>query len=493
MHRILSRAALVATAAVAATGLAAPPASAAPPAAAAQLGVANFGTQQGWRVDQHLRLVTDVTGDGRVDIVGFGKAAVFTSLGRADGTFTPARQVLNTFGYDQGWRIGVHQRWIADVTGDGKPDVVAIGDAGVWTAPGRGDGTFGSPRLVLRAFGSNSRTVRTDLFLADTNADGRPDVVDVEDGRPILVARARTDGTFDPPAQAGSALGASSVDFDTIRVVDVTGDGRAEILSVRTGGGGLQVAVPFLDGTYGQPRPAGGRFPDGEAPRLATIADVSGDHLPDLVEFGTAQPARGTYVARSLGDGTFASFVRATADFDIDTGWDPATTIRTVADITGTVTGSIVGFGAAGVSTGVNRSDGGSFFPARSATDEFGSGSGWTVADHPRVLGDVDGDARADIVGFGDAGTYTALADGGGGFAHPQNPVVTVPDVTGLDRATAESQLRAAGFTTRTIVRDRTDCVETGTVLSQDPAGGVAVPRGSLVTLTVANHVGPAC
>jgi hypothetical protein len=32
-------------------------------------------------------------------------------------------------------------------------------------------------------------------------------------------------------------------------------------------------------------------------------------------------------------------------------------------------------------------------------------------------MADINGDGRADIIGFGNAGTYTALALGNGGFA----------------------------------------------------------------------------
>jgi hypothetical protein len=38
---------------------------------------------------------------------------------------------------------------------------------------------------------------------------------------------------------------------------------------------------------------------------------------------------------------------------------------------------------------------------------------------YPRGLADVNGDGRADIVGFGADGVYVALATGGGHFASP--------------------------------------------------------------------------
>jgi Common central domain of tyrosinase len=47
-----------------------------------QLVVANFGYDAnagGWRVEQHPRFLADLTGDGRADIVGFGEAGVWVS------------------------------------------------------------------------------------------------------------------------------------------------------------------------------------------------------------------------------------------------------------------------------------------------------------------------------------------------------------------------------------------------------------------------------
>ena len=46
------------------------------------------------------------------------------------------------------------------------------------------------------------------------------------------------------------------------------------------------------------------------------------------------------------------------------------------------------------------------------------AGGGWSSQDlYPRELADVNGDGMADIVGFGNAGVFVALATGGGNFA----------------------------------------------------------------------------
>lgn len=62
---------------------------------------------------------------------------------------------------------------------------------------------------------------------------------------------------------------------------------------------------------------------------------------------------------------------------------------------------------------------------------------------------------------------------------------VNVPNVTRLDRATAEQTLTGRGFLVRVANRETTDFA-VGIVIEQDPSGGSTAPRGSAVTLTVA-------
>ena len=68
---------------------------------------------------------------------------------------------------------------------------------------------------------------------------------------------------------------------------------------------------------------------------------------------------------------------------------------------------------------------------------------------------------------------------------------VPVPNVEGLDVATARATLRADGFRV-SVVRADTDLVEEdGIVLAQSPAGGVDADPKSTVTLTVGRFVEP--
>ena len=68
-----------------------------------------------------------MTGDGRLDIVGFGNAGVYVALSNGDGTFQAPQMVVADFGYEAGgWRVNKHPRYLADLTGDGTADIVGF-------------------------------------------------------------------------------------------------------------------------------------------------------------------------------------------------------------------------------------------------------------------------------------------------------------------------------------------------------------------------------
>ena len=176
-----------------------------------RLVVADFGGAQGWDPTMHVRTVSDISGDGRADIVAFGfhgvwtalateggvlraravragrvrgepqvghphatcagrptsttisrgdivafgDHGVWTALSRGDGFFDPHRFVLADFGFFQAWESTRHVRTMADLNNDGRADIVGFGTDGVWTALSRGDGLFEAHRFVLANFGTN--------------------------------------------------------------------------------------------------------------------------------------------------------------------------------------------------------------------------------------------------------------------------------------------------------------------------------------------------
>jgi hypothetical protein len=77
--------------------------------------------------------VVDITGNGFADIVGFGDDGVYVAFSNGDGTFnfTPV-PVINDFGFDAGgWRVDKHPRFLADLRGNGRAEIVGFGDDGV--------------------------------------------------------------------------------------------------------------------------------------------------------------------------------------------------------------------------------------------------------------------------------------------------------------------------------------------------------------------------
>jgi hypothetical protein len=115
-----------------------------------------LGYNQGWRVDQHPRFVVDVTGDAKADLVGFGNDGVWVALSNGDGTFQPPKLVLAGFNQGQGWQGAKHLRIMGDLNGDRCADIVGFGDAGVYSAISNGNGTFAAATFILAEMGYNN-------------------------------------------------------------------------------------------------------------------------------------------------------------------------------------------------------------------------------------------------------------------------------------------------------------------------------------------------
>jgi hypothetical protein len=156
--------------------------------------VNDFGINQGWTsVKEHPRFLVKTTSDGHVDIIGFGSQGVVISRGNGDGGFQKAELVLNDFGSAQSWTGEKHLRYLADTTGDGHIDIIGFGDEGVWVSHGHGNGEFGQAQLTCRGFGYTKeaggwRIDRHPRFLIDTTGNGRLDIVGFG-GPGVYVAR----------------------------------------------------------------------------------------------------------------------------------------------------------------------------------------------------------------------------------------------------------------------------------------------------------------
>lgn len=363
---------------------------------------------------------TDLDGNGLPDLIAFGAAGAYSSM-NSGSTFTGHKLAVGTFSTKEGWKRTHHPRMLIDVTGDGKPDIVGFANDGVRVSVGTG-GSFGTSTRWVAGFGYSDgwRVGRHQRVIADVTGDGRPDVVGFAEAG-VTVAR-NTGSAFAPQTLWGSVMGSSAAagGWNAARhprmVVDVTGDGLADLVGF--GGPGVYVSRNTGSG-FSAPTPWSNTFGTddgwlvGSTPRYVT--DVDGDDRPDIVGFGAA----GVYVARNTGS-SFAAPTLWSQAFGAGAaagGWRGDRHPRTLADVNGDGLPDIVGFGETATYVALNR--GTSFGAGPRWTDDFGSRE-WTMGWMPRSVVDVNRDGRADVVGFARDGVHVALSSGSrfGAAAH---------------------------------------------------------------------------
>jgi hypothetical protein len=384
---------------------------------------AAFGYDQGYRSARHPRMLADVNGDGLKDIVGFANDGVHVSLSSGlvnappQDAFKAPKRYVASYGYSAGgWRIDKHPRMMADVNGDGRADVVGFANDGVYVSLANSSGTtFGASKRWISAYGQEAggwRVASHPRMMADVNGDKRADVVGfANDG--VYVSLANGGGTAFGASKRWVAQFGKDHAWTTTNhlrmMVDVNGDKRADVVGF--GNAGVYVSLANKSGTafgaralwvanYAANTDAGGwTLPNN--PRF--LARVDGDALPDIVGFGNKQ----VYVSRNTGTGFTAPAVWS-RDFGVAAaagGWSSSRHIRTVADVNGDKRADLVGFYDKNVivaTAGATR-----FQEPHAWSTGYDVADGWTVAENPRFLASIDNAAGADIIGFGDDGVHT--------------------------------------------------------------------------------------
>jgi hypothetical protein len=253
--------------------------------------------------------VADVNGDGKPDLVvtNFYSNTVGVLLGNGDGTFQP----VVTYGTAGAGGSNPYSVAVADVNGDGKPDLVVVNyvmanflSKTVAVLLGNGDGTF-QPAV---AYGSGG-VIPVSVAIADVNGDGKPDLLVANfwasfqnlNGT-VGVLLGNGDGTFQPPvAYASGGTGGSG---GSVAVADVNGDGKLDLLVANEGNGSVGVLLGNGDGTF-QPVVTYGS--GGSGANSVAVADVNGDGKPDLLVATSLSTTVGLLLGN--GDGTFQSAV----------------------------------------------------------------------------------------------------------------------------------------------------------------------------------------
>lgn len=294
-----------------------------------------FSTPSGWFDATYWDRVwlADVTGDGAADIVGVANNGDLWVSESTRSSFNAAHlvagSVLSTPTFFE--RGHLQRVWLADVSGDGRADVVGIDGAGeIWVSVATGAAGTASfaPSALWSSFrygGSHGSIFspaadwfnidsQRRVWLADVTGDGTADVVGIDpsgrvwvsestgtafaDSQPIStlsLARAPSGASVFSTTSDPSTSWFSTSTQERVWIADVTGDGKADIVGVAPSGlgdGDVWIAkntgqghadfderVALNDSVF---RTSLDWFLSGDQPRV-WLADVSGDGRADLV------------------------------------------------------------------------------------------------------------------------------------------------------------------------------------------------------------------
>ncbi|HXM20584.1 MAG TPA: VCBS repeat-containing protein [Terriglobales bacterium] len=248
-------------------------------------------------------LLADVDGDSNLDAVT-GDAmqpVVAVAFGNGKGNFNRGIKLHTGVGF------AVNQVAVADLNGDGIPDIVGtavpIGyDPGnIFVLLGAGNRKF---KKAIHF--SSGGTEPSGIAVGDLNHDGIPDLVVANVGTQqggdygsVVVLLGKGDGTFDKPVRYRVGK-----DPYSIVLKDFNGDGNldAGVVGPDQEKNTLRVVLGNGDGTFG----AAKAYPSGLYPISIVSADFNGDGIPDLAVANYASP-KPCHVSIMLGngDGTF--------------------------------------------------------------------------------------------------------------------------------------------------------------------------------------------
>jgi YD repeat-containing protein len=418
-------------------------------------------------------MMGDVTGEGRQDMVKYEPASGYVGVWKSngDGTFTPGASTYIGAGGTPG------DRWftLADITGDGKADLVKFepssGYVGVWTSNGDGTFTPGSSTYIGAGGSPGDRW----FVMADTTGDGKADIVKYEPSTGYAtVWTSNGNGTFTLGSSTLVGTGGSPGDR-WFNVADVNGDGRADFVMYNPQDGNAYIFLSQANGTFA---PNGSVYiSTGGSPadRWFLAADMNGDGRADLVKYEPTVGRVTVWLART--DGTFTSSLSTY----IGAGGSPSDRWFTVADVNDDGRADLMRYEPASGYVGVWLSNGdGSFTPGPSTY----IGSGGSPGDRWFTTGDVNNSGRADAIkyesGSGSASNwlsddYTAFATAYGQMGNGQYEY----RITARDRQGNLIDLTAMGGTAQGQV--------SGTF--QVKRGGQSAPTMTLATATAVTPI----
>ena len=382
---------------------------------------------ENWAPATRVHGLADVTGDGKVDILSFQRGGLY--VWESSGSGIVGTNASKRGGYQQwsaeNWAPATRAHGLADVTGDGKVDILSFQRGGlyVWESSGSGIvGTNTNKRGGYQQWSAENWAPATRAHgLADVTGDGKVDILSFQrgglyvwesSGRGIVGTNASKRGGYQQWSAENWAPATRAHGL-----ADVTGDGKVDVLSFQRGG--LYVWESSGRGIVGTNTNKRGGYQQwsaenwAPATRAHDLADVTGDGKVDILSFQRG----GLYVWESSGRGIVGTNASKRGGYQqwSAENWAPATRAHDLADVTGDGKVDILSFQRGGLYVWESSGRGivGTNASKRGGYQQW-SAENWAPATRAHGLADVTGDGKVDILSFQRGGLYVWPVSSGG-------------------------------------------------------------------------------
>ena len=283
---------------------------------------------------------------------------------------------------------------IADLNGDGIPDLAVLDALGLSIYLGNGKGGF------LPAVSYDAGPDASGLTVADVNHDGKLDLLVGDAYGDVLVLLGEGNGKFQPYHDANQSI--------ALAVADLTGNGSKDVIYADEG---LDRVV--VDYGAGNSTVLGDQSTGLLDPGAVKLADLNGDGIPDLIVANSG--SNNVLVYPGLGNGQFGTSVNGGHGFFV--GTNPVAIA--VANLNGQPDLLVADAGSNDVDILLGH----------------GSGASWTLGPGPRIkteggpdalaVGSLSGSGQPDLfVANSQANTVEQFQGIGSGDFNDQHPTI---------------------------------------------------------------------